>query len=65
MVFTLIGMSVGPYLVGDISTRLGSSQGIGSIRWALAAVALFPLLGALFQLIGTRTMRADLARARA
>jgi len=64
MVFTLIGMSLGPLLVGDFSTRLQSSQGTGSLRWALAAVALAPLLGALCQLIGTRTLRADLARAR-
>jgi MFS family permease len=64
MVFTLIGQSLGPFLVGDISTRLHSSQGIGAIRWALAAVALAPLLGALLQLLGTRTLREDLARAR-
>jgi MFS family permease len=64
MIFTLVGQSLGPLLVGDISTRLESSQGLASIRWGLATVALAPLLGAIFHLIGTRTLRADLARAR-
>jgi MFS family permease len=64
MVFTLVSMSLGPLLIGDLSTRLASSQGFDSLRWALVAATLAPLSGSLFQLIGMRTLRADLARAR-
>src|SRR5262249_9756390 len=65
MVFTLVGMSLGPSLVGDLSTRLTERLGNQSIRWALATACAWPLVGAMLYLRGTRTLRADLARARA
>jgi MFS family permease len=63
MVYTLIGTGLGPWLVGDLSTRLASTRGLESIRFALAASSLLPLVGAALQLAAARTLRADLERA--
>jgi hypothetical protein len=64
MVFTLIGTGLGPLLVGDLITRLREAQGAQAIRHALAFALVLPLAGAALELIGTRTLRADLERAR-
>jgi MFS family permease len=64
MVFTLIGTGLGPLLVGDLITRLREAQGAQAIRHALAFALFLPLAGAALELIGTRTLRADLERAR-
>jgi MFS family permease len=65
MAYTLISMGLGPLLVGDLSTRLRPTAGPDALRFALAASAVLPLVGAALQLAGTRSLRADLERARA
>ena len=64
MVFTLISSSLGPLLVGDLTTRLRETQGAQGLRNALALSTLLPYIGAALELLGTRTLRADLERAR-
>jgi predicted MFS family arabinose efflux permease len=61
-VMTLIGMGLGPTLVGATSDFLAASRGEESIRYALAFVAPAQILGATLLLLGMRTLRADLER---
>ena len=64
MCFNLVGMGLGPAMVGWLSTRWVVEFGDDSLRYALltAAVAIVP--SALCYLLAARTLRADVATAR-
>jgi MFS family permease len=63
-ILNLIGMGLGPLIVGITSDLLNSFTGLGieSIRWALVSVLIFNLLSALFYLLAGRELKSDLAR---
>jgi predicted MFS family arabinose efflux permease len=61
-VMTLIGMGLGPTLVGAASDYLAPSRGEDSIRFALAFVAPAQILGATLWFLAMRTLREDLER---
>ena len=67
LLFTMnfIGGGGGPLLTGTLSDFLGESFGEDSLRYALLAISSFQLWGIVHLLLAARTIRSDLARARA
>ena len=57
---TIIGLSIGPFLVGVISDLLAESKGVHSLRWGLVIVGLGNILAALLYYLGSRDYRSDL-----
>jgi hypothetical protein len=55
----LIGLGVGPLLIGAISEGLKASHGIESLRYAAMGVLVFYVLAALLMFIAARTIRKD------
>ena len=62
MPYTLIGMGLGPLVVGGLSERLGPGYGEDSLRIALVLASLLLPIGALGFLFSARDLRSDLAR---
>ncbi len=61
----LVGLGLGPALIGWVNDQLAASQGPAAIRSSLLFVALCGGLAAPFFWRGSRYLRADLSRARA
>ncbi|MFM7119095.1 MAG: spinster family MFS transporter [Gammaproteobacteria bacterium] len=63
-ILNLIGMGMGPVIVGITSDLLNAYTDLGvySIRWALVSVLIFNVLSTVFYLMAGRTLREDLAR---
>ena len=63
-VLNLIGMGLGPMVVGATSDLLNAytALGVQSVRWALVSVLLFNVLSTVFYLLAARDLKADLAR---
>jgi MFS family permease len=57
LINNLIGLGVGPYLIGAISTALKQSYGAESLRYAAAACTAFYLLAALLMLLCVSRLR--------
>lgn len=57
---TLIGLGLGPFLVGVVSDHLKPTAGIYSLAYGLVAVGLVNLWAAVHYFLGARTLRADL-----
>lgn len=62
MPFTLIGMGLGPLVVGSLSQSLQESYAGDSLRYALVAASVLLPIGALAFFFSARTLRADIAR---
>ncbi len=60
---TLIGYGLGPLVAGNISDRLVPTYGTDSLRYALAIIGVVNLWAAVHYMLGTRTLRGDLALA--
>jgi len=58
----LIGLGLGPILVGALNDALRARLGAGAIRYTMLGAASLSLLGCAFFLIGARHVRADLAQ---
>jgi MFS family permease len=56
----IIGMGMGPYLVGVASDLLAPATGIHSLRYALCFAVLVNVWAACHYFIGARTLRSDL-----
>jgi len=56
----IIGMGLGPYLVGVFSDLLNPSTGIDSLRYALCIAVLVNAWAATHYFIGARSLRHDL-----
>lgn len=61
----IVGMGLGPLLVGALSDALDPHFGVDAIRYSMAIVGLTNLWAALHSVLGARTLRADLKRATA
>ncbi len=61
----IVGMGLGPLLVGALSDALDPRFGVDAIRYSMAIVGLTNLWAALHSVLGARTLRADLKRATA
>jgi hypothetical protein len=62
---TLIGLGLGPFLVGVISDHLKPTMGTHSLAYGLVTVGLVNLWAAVHYFRGARTLRADLELAAA
>lgn len=62
-VLNLIGMGVGPFLVGHLNDVLGATHGDDAIRISMLVLLLANAWGLVHSLLATRTLEADLARA--
>lgn len=63
-ILNLIGMGLGPMVVGFTSDALNEWTGLGaeSVRWALVSVLLFNVLSTVFYLMAGKDLVADIAR---
>jgi MFS family permease len=59
LINNLIGLGVGPLLIGTLSDRLRESYGADSLRLAALAVLAFYLVAALLMYFASRTLRRD------
>lgn len=57
---TIIGLTIGPFLVGLISQMLAPTAGADSLRYGLVVVGLANIWAAFHYLMGSRTYRDDL-----
>ena len=57
----IIGMGMGPYLVGVASDLLAADAGIHSLRYALCLAVLVNVWAACHYFVGARSLRGDLA----
>jgi MFS family permease len=64
MLFTFVGMGLGPLFVGDLTARLRPEYAEQAVRYALAIVSAVPLLATGLLAAGARTVREDMQRAR-
>jgi hypothetical protein len=55
----LIGLGVGPYLIGAISDALRASYGAESLRYAAVACTAFYLVAALLMSFAAKRLRSD------
>jgi MFS family permease len=62
MPFTLIGMGLGPLVVGMLSENWSQAYGVDSLRYGLVAVTALLPVGALGFLLAARNLRDDIAR---
>jgi predicted MFS family arabinose efflux permease len=62
-IINIIGLGLGPQVVGLLSDLLRPAFGVDSLRYALFIVSLLTLAGAALFWFGARTLRADLDRA--
>jgi MFS family permease len=58
---TMIGLTIGPFVVGLISDALADTAGMDSLRYGLALIGLVNLWAAFHYLRGARNYREDLA----
>ena len=62
--YNLIGVSLGPLIVGRISDHYQPSMGADSLRYGLLIVVFTHVAGSLFNVLAARHLRADLETAR-
>ena len=63
-IINIIGMGLGPQMVGLLSDWLAEEHGLESIRYALFASSFFLIWSGAHFMIASRSLREDLARAR-
>ena len=61
LITNLIGLGLGPVIIGGLSDLLAPQFGVDSLRYALAASVLFLAWAALHMLIGAKTLAQDAA----
>jgi predicted MFS family arabinose efflux permease len=59
LINNLVGLGVGPLLMGRLSDALKSTYGVDSLRYAAAACTLFYLVAALLMLLSIKFLRAS------
>jgi MFS family permease len=59
LINNLIGLGVGPYLIGSVSTSLKHSYGTEALRYAAVGCTTFYLLAALLMLFAARRLSAE------
>ena len=61
-ILNMIGLGLGPPLVGEISDLLRALFGADSLRWALMSIVITGLAGAFCYWRASRTLKADLTK---
>jgi len=62
MLFTFVGMGLGPFFVGDLSERLRPEYAGQAVRYALAIASVVPLLATGLFAVAARTVARDVER---
>jgi hypothetical protein len=62
-IVNLIGLTLGPFLIGLLNDLLKASYGDRAIRYSMMAAALSNALAAVFYMAGARSVREDIAAA--
>jgi hypothetical protein len=62
--YNLVGMGLGPLLVGTLSDRLTASYGVDAIRYALLIVSAAHVIGTVHNLLAISPLRDDIAAGR-
>ncbi|MCE2391359.1 MAG: MFS transporter [Proteobacteria bacterium] len=60
-IVNLIGLGLGPVIIGGLNDALHAGYGVGAIRYTMALAALTNLTACLFYWLASRSVRADLA----
>lgn len=63
-IVNLIGLGVGPLLIGWLNDSLRAAHGDHAIRYSMTVAALTNALASIFYLLGARTVREDVAATR-
>jgi len=63
LITNLIGLGLGPVVIGGVSDMLHPQFGVDSLRYALAASVVFLAWAAVHMLLGSRSLAADMADA--
>jgi MFS family permease len=64
MLFTFVGMGLGPFFIGDLIERLRPEYAEQAVRYALAIGSLVPILATGFFALAARTAARDVERAK-
>ena len=64
MLFTFVGMGLGPLLIGELIERLRPEFAEQAVRYALAVGSLLPIVATLFFAVAARTVARDVERAK-
>ena len=64
LIVNLIGLGLGPQLIGSLNDALAARLGELAIRWSLSAAALVNALAFLSYMLGARSVRAELEASR-
>ena len=62
LILNIIGLGLGPPVVGEIADLLGPRFGVDALRYALLTTVVTALIGACCYWRAARTLKADLAR---
>lgn len=67
LILNLIGLGLGPFVVGLLSSIYESAFGLGreALRYAIVTLYVIPLWATIHYLLAARTLKEDLARAEA
>jgi hypothetical protein len=63
-ILNIVGLGIGPLLVGALNDALAPRYGDEAIRYSLLLLTAIGAVGSVFFWEGARTLRADLAAAR-
>ncbi|MGH7822032.1 MAG: MFS transporter, partial [Candidatus Binatia bacterium] len=64
MIFTFVGMGLGPLIIGELIERLRPEHAEQAVRYALAIGSVVPILATVFFAVAARTVAGDVQRAR-
>ena len=62
MIFTFVGMGLGPMVVGELTERMRPEYAEQAVRYALAWASIVPIVATVFFVLAARTVRRDLDR---
>jgi MFS family permease len=64
MLFTFVGMGLGPLIVGEMIERMRPDYAEQAVRYALAVASLVPVIATVFFAAAARTVAVDIERAK-
>jgi hypothetical protein len=59
LINNLIGLGIGPYLIGAISTALKQRYGVEALRYAAVSCTTFYILAAILMMLSVSRLRAN------
>jgi hypothetical protein len=62
LISELIGLGLGPFLIGVFNDHYGHSMGVGVIRYSMSTAAVTTLVGGLIFIVAAQFLERDMAR---